>query len=222
RESTACSSKTHSKNCAQLEIRLALRISRLRESGDRHKPISTAIRDVRPDKEISDLFRVAPLWKYKFVQQFYSRGNAWRDFIACTKRLAELAFAFSETTSFPYRFKCCIISKNKRSKVFLADHLRFQLDQSITRSQLSVDRHPDRIDNWVSQIVDQLDSRIRIARAGMFRIAAVKPVCQINACLELVGYSKFEFVAEIDLIESPWPCGMPPRYPVFQLQAARR
>jgi len=85
-----------------LEIRLALRISRLRESGDRHKPISTAIRDVRPDKEVSDLFRVAPLWKYKFVQQFYSRGNAWRDFIACAKRLTEFAFALGEITSFPY------------------------------------------------------------------------------------------------------------------------
>src|SRR6266581_1926548 len=117
-----------------VEIRLVLRVSRLRQSGDRHKPISMAIREVRPDKKISDLCRVAPLWKYKFVQQFYSRGNAWRDFIACTERLAKFAFAFGQTTSFPYRFKCCIISEDKWSKVFLADQLRFQLDQSITCS----------------------------------------------------------------------------------------
>src|SRR5207249_12335443 len=68
----------------------------------------------------SDL-RVAPLWKDKFVQQFHSRGNAWRDFIACAKRLAEFAFPLGEITSFPYRFKCCIISEDKRSKVFRSE-----------------------------------------------------------------------------------------------------
>src|SRR5204863_268855 len=64
-----------------------------------------AVEDVRPDEEISDLFRVAPLWKYKFMQHFYSRGNGWRDFIARTKRLDEFAFALGEIASFPYRFK---------------------------------------------------------------------------------------------------------------------
>src|SRR5436190_6979902 len=219
---TAFILETHSKNCAQLEIRLVMRISRLRESGDRHKPISTAIRDVRPDEEIPDLFRVSPLWKYKFMQQFYSRGNAWRDFIARTKRLDEFAFALGEITSFPYRFKCGIISEDERSEVFLHDQLRFQLDQSITRFQLSVDRQPDGIDNWVGKIVDQLDRRIRIGRAGLFWIGLVKPVSEINACLELVGYSVFEFVAELDRIKSAWPCGMAPRDPICQLQAARR
>jgi len=56
----------------------------------------------------------------------------------------------------------------------------------------------------------------------MFGIAFVKPVCELNACLELVGYSVFEFVAEIDLIKSAWPCGMAPRDPIFQLKAAAR
>src|SRR5207249_7712647 len=98
-----------------------MRVSRLRKSGDRHKPISMAIRDIRPDEEILDLCRVAPLWKDKFVQQFHSRGNAWRDFIACAKRLAEFAFPLGEITSFPYRFKCCIISEDKRSKVFRSE-----------------------------------------------------------------------------------------------------
>src|ERR1700730_13682620 len=115
-------SETHSKNCAHLEIRLALRIGRLRESSDRHKPISMAISDVRPDKKISYLFLVTPLWKNKFVQQFYSGGNARRDFIACTKRLAEFT-TLSEISSFPYRFKCGVISEDKRSKVFLRDQL---------------------------------------------------------------------------------------------------
>src|SRR5207249_10606245 len=116
---------------ARCEMQFNLRVRPRHESVDSHKPIPRAISDARPDKDISNLCRVAPLWKYKFVQQFYSRGNASRDFVACTKRLAKFAFAFGQTTSFPYRFKCCIISEDKWSKVFLADQLRFQLDQSI-------------------------------------------------------------------------------------------
>src|SRR5438045_8231490 len=98
------------------------------------------------------------------MQHFYSRGNGWREFIARTKRLDEFAFALGEITSFPYRFKCGIRSEDERPEVFLHDQLRFQLDQSINRFQLSVDRQPDGIDNWVGKIVDQLDRRIRIGR----------------------------------------------------------
>src|SRR5437660_659782 len=82
--------------------------------------------------------------------------------------------AVVKITSFPYRFKCCIINEDKRSKVFLADQLRFQLDQSIAHPKLSIDRQSDRLNNWVGQIVDQLDRRIRIGKAGMFRITFVE------------------------------------------------
>src|SRR5438445_11706219 len=85
-----------------------------------------------------------------------------------------------------------------------------------------MNRPSDMVDNWVGQIVDQLDCRIGIGKTGMFPIVFAKPVGDINACLEFVRYSVFEFVTEIDLIESPLPYGMLPRHPVLQFEAARR
>src|SRR6266404_3151284 len=63
-------SETDPKNRPQLKIRLTLCVRGLRKSGDRYKPISSAIRDVRTNEEISYVSVVAPLWKHKFMQQF--------------------------------------------------------------------------------------------------------------------------------------------------------
>ena len=56
----------------------------------------------------------------------------------------------------------------------------------------------------------------------MFLIVFLKPVGDINACLEFVRYSVFEFVTEIDPIESARPCGALPRDPVLQFEAPPR
>src|SRR5580765_7141142 len=53
-------SETDSKNRPQLEIRLTLFVRGLRKSGDCYKPISSAIRDVRTNEEISYVPIVAP------------------------------------------------------------------------------------------------------------------------------------------------------------------
>ena len=56
----------------------------------------------------------------------------------------------------------------------------------------------------------------------MFPIVLVKPIGDVYACLEFVRYSVFEFVTEIDLIESALPCGTLPRDPVLQFEALPR
>src|SRR5436190_3057648 len=127
-------SETDPKNRPQLKIRLTLCVRGLRKSGDCYKPISTAIRDVRTNEEISYVSVVAPLRKDKFVQQFYARGDARREFIACPKRLAEFALALGQIVSYPNRFECSVISQDKRPEIFLRDHFRLQLDQSIACS----------------------------------------------------------------------------------------
>src|SRR5437773_8907507 len=147
-------SETNSKNCSHLEIRLILSIGRLRETGDRYIPVSAALGDVRANEEISDVFFVSPFWKHKFMQQFHSHRDRRRDFVTCPERLAEFALALDQVISFPDRFESRVVCEDERPEIFLRDQFRFQFNQSIACSQLSVDRQPNWVIDWIGQIVD--------------------------------------------------------------------
>src|SRR3984893_14856169 len=122
----------------------------------------------------------------------------------------------------PDGFERCVVSENERPEIFLSDELRFQFENSIADSYFLISRQADRIDHWVGEVVDELDRRIRISEPGVFAIACVVPVGDVNAGLDLVGHAKFKFVAEIDLIDPRGIARAPPGKPILHLDTSRR
>ena len=150
-------------------------------------------------------------------------GEARRNLVTCTERVSEFAFAFCQTFSFPHRFQRRIVGENERPEVFLCDQFRFPFKKPIADPVLLIDRKSDRIDDWIGQVVNQLDRRIGIREPIASDPVLIIPVGQVDRCLQALGDSDLELMPKIDLIKIRIVARMSaPRDPRFQIKTARR
>src|SRR5437763_13873960 len=119
-------------------------------------------------------------------------------------------------TIFPFGFQGRVVIENPASEILLRDQFRFRFEMSPSGGDFLVKRNADWIDHWVRQVVDRLN---RAAVVMKTIIAAVRPIERINPELDPIGDSDFELFADENIVPVRT---VPPRYRVFEFDAARR
>src|SRR6202011_2993693 len=197
RRSTGIALKCVTNNRTQLKNRLIVRARKLRERCERRPPFALVDTEIWATRNYRTL-RVRPFGKCNLVQDFSPDRNAASHFITTAERLLKLRLAFSQLFALPHRFQCRVVCENDGSEISLNDHLRFRSKDSVAALNLFIKRQADRCLFRIVGLIDEFERSVREGEAVTLFRPDVTPVGQINAGLQSVYHSEFNFVAEID------------------------